>query len=73
MPLSALFRQGQTWSVFVAAGGTAELHTVKIGRKNDVHARIVEGLSAGDQVIIHPNDRIQDGTRITERDAASPG
>lgn len=73
VPLSALFRQGQTWSVFVAAGGTAELHTVKIGRKNDVHARIVEGLSAGDQVIIHPNDRIQDGTRITERDAAAPG
>src|SRR6056297_2561566 len=70
IPLSALFRQGGKWAVFVAEGGTSRLRTVETGRMNDLTAEILGGLAAGDEVLLHPNDRIEDGTAVVSRDAA---
>ena len=67
VPLSALFRQGDAWTVFVVENGTAALRTVVVGRKNGLHAQITKGLTNGDRVILHPNDSIRDGSRIAER------
>jgi HlyD family secretion protein len=67
VPLSALFRQGDAWTVFLVNDGISMLRTVVVGRKNSQHAQITKGLAEGDRVILHPNDRIREGTRVTER------
>jgi HlyD family secretion protein len=67
VPLGALFRHGKAWAVFVAEGGRARLKTVDVGHRNEIHAEVVKGLSAGERVIQHPSDRIADGVRVAER------
>jgi HlyD family secretion protein len=73
VPLGALFRQGGAWAVFVAEGGVARLRPVATGRMNDLSAEIIDGLSPGDAVLVHPGDRIEDGTPIVPRDAEPGG
>lgn len=66
-PISALFRNRGQWSVFALSDGQAELVPVKIGRMNDERAQILEGLDAGDAVVLHPSEKIENGTRIRIR------
>jgi HlyD family secretion protein len=66
-PTSSLFRQGEKWAVFAAEGGRARLRLVEVGRRNGLHAQILSGLKAGEQVVIHPSDSLRDGTRIRPR------
>lgn len=65
VPMSAVFRQGEDWAVFVATGGRAELRTVELGERNADHAEVRAGLAEGETVIIHPGDTITDGTSIS--------
>ncbi|MFO7276754.1 MAG: HlyD family efflux transporter periplasmic adaptor subunit [Pseudomonadota bacterium] len=67
VPLSALFRQGESWAVFVAENGRAKLRTVEIGQQNGLVAEVRSGLEPGERVVLHPGDRVTDGTRITPR------
>jgi HlyD family secretion protein len=67
VPLAALFRDGDDWAVFVLAEGRARLRRVKIGRSTSLQAQVLEGLDLGERVVLHPSDRIADGTRIVAR------
>lgn len=67
LPLSALFRSGGDWAVFVEVGGNAELRPVKVGQRNGSHAQILEGVSAGERVVTHPSDRVIDGVALVVR------
>ncbi len=67
LPLGALFRRGEAWAVFVAEGGRATLRTVALGHLNRARAEVLDGLVEGEMVVLHPSDRVADGTRITER------
>ena len=67
LPLTALFRDGEAWAVFVESGGRAELRRVEIGRRNGVAAEIVSGLSEGERVVLHPSDRVVGGALIAAR------
>lgn len=67
VPLSALFRKGDRWAVFKVADGRAELALVETGERNLRSAEVKSGLTEGDTVIVHPNDRIADGVSITAR------
>jgi HlyD family secretion protein len=67
VPQSALFRDGEQWAAFVAEGNFARLRHVVIGQHNDTQVQIVSGLSPGERIVVHPNDRIEDGTRIVAR------
>jgi HlyD family secretion protein len=67
VPLSALFRQGQRWAVFVADGGRAVLREVEIGHENGLEAEVTSGLAAGERIVLHPGDRVAPGARIEER------
>jgi len=69
IPLSALFRQDGAWSVFVVEDETARLRNVTIGRTNDLSAEIRDGLSESERVLVHPNDKIEDGTTVIRRTA----
>ena len=66
-PLPALFRKGNDWVVFVARNGKAVLRKIKIDHRNQHHAEVLRGLSAGDKVILHPSDNLSDGTSIIDR------
>ena len=67
VPVSALFRVGEEWAVFTVKDGRARTTAVKIDHRNDRVAEVVSGLSAGDQVILHPSDRITEGVSVEER------
>ena len=64
IPNSALFRSGTSWAVFVVEGGRARQRIVTIGHESASEAEVVSGLAAGDTVIRHPTDRIEDGIRV---------
>lgn len=67
VPVGALFREGEDWSVFAVVDGRAVLRLVRINRRNDREAEILSGLTAGETVIVHPGDQLQDGTRVQPR------
>jgi HlyD family secretion protein len=67
VPAGALFRQAEGWAVFVAAAGRARLRRVEIGWNNGLEAEALGGLAAGEQVVLHPSDRIREGVRIVPR------
>lgn len=69
VPQSALFREGEQWAVFVVEDDVARLRRVTVGQQNDMHVQIVAGLTPGERIVLHPNDRIMDGTRVVDRSA----
>jgi HlyD family secretion protein len=73
VPLTALFRDGTQWAVFVAAGGRAQLRHVKLGQRDALQGEIAEGLAEGERVVLHPSDRIADGVRIAPRGGEPTG
>ena len=67
VPLTALFRDRDDWAVFVDDGGRASLRHVKVGHRSSIDAEIVDGLAAGERVVLHPSDRVVAGVRIATR------
>lgn len=66
-PSGALFRKGDAWAVFVIQDGRAYSRIIQTGHRNSRTVEIVSGLSEGDQVVLHPSDRISDGVAVAER------
>ena len=64
VPAGALFRHGEQWAVFVAAGNRAHLRLVKVGRSSGTETQVLEGLKEGEQVILYPSSRVRDGQRV---------
>ena len=67
VPLSALFRSGGKWAVYTEASGRALLTPIEIGQRNAEFAEVLQGLDAGRVIILHPSDRVLNGTRIVRR------
>ncbi|MGC2062273.1 MAG: HlyD family efflux transporter periplasmic adaptor subunit [Thermodesulfovibrionales bacterium] len=67
VPVSALFRQGDGWAVFVNEGGRAKLKQVTIGHRNGATAEVLKGIAEVEKVIIHPDDTVRDGVRVKLR------
>lgn len=64
VPVSALFRYGDSWAVFTVEKGRARRHEVEVGHRGALEAEIVKGLEQGDIVIRHPSNELEDGTRV---------
>ena len=67
IPTSALFRQDGQWEVFIIENDKARQVPVTTGQTNGLVTEILSGLEAGTRVILHPDDRIADGVRVTEK------
>lgn len=67
VPLTALFRNGEHWALFVEDGGRANLRHVDIGHRNSIDAEITSGVAVGEKVVLHPSDRVVNGVRIAAR------
>jgi len=65
VPISALFRHDRDWAVFAVRAGRAQLRPVEIGEQNTSGAQVLEGLSAGEVVVLFPSDQITTGRRVT--------
>lgn len=68
VPMGALFRQRNRWAVYVVDNGFARLRNIDIGHSTTLEAEVVAGLKPGDQVIMHPSDRIRDGARVSAKE-----
>ena len=68
MPVGALFRKGDDWAVFAVRDGRARTALVRIGHRNNRMAEVISGLVPGDRVVVHPSDRVSEGTRVAERE-----
>ncbi len=64
VPVSSLFRRASGWSAYVVREGKAVLVPVTPGRSSGMETQVLEGLKEGDEVILYPGDRIQDGQRV---------
>ncbi len=67
LPTGSLFRHQQGWAAFAVEGGRARLREIEIGRRNGLEAQVLAGLEPGQQVVVHPSDTLQDGSRVTPR------
>lgn len=67
VPISALFRVGEEWAVYVVGNGRAARRTLTIGQRNSLEAEVLSGLQQADVVIVHPSDAVQDGVRVSPR------
>ena len=68
VPVSALFRSGDVWSLFVVEDGRARLRQVEVGERTPLAAEIKSGVEADEEVIVHPANEITDGTRVEPRE-----
>lgn len=64
VPAGALFRRGEGWAVFRIADGRAFEQAVEVGRRSGLDAEVLSGLDAGDTVVVHPDDRVTESTRV---------
>ncbi|WP_211224493.1 efflux RND transporter periplasmic adaptor subunit [Marinimicrobium agarilyticum] len=67
VPASALFREEETWAVYVVENGEAVRRTVTPGRRSGLLSEIQEGLAVGERVILHPGEDIHPGSRVEQR------
>ncbi|MFM1767587.1 MAG: putative efflux system component YknX [Verrucomicrobiota bacterium] len=64
VPSGALFRRGSQWHAYVVEDGRARLRPVKVGHGSGIETEILEGLQEGEQVILYPGDRVEEGRRV---------
>ena len=64
VPSNALFRVQGQWAVFVEQDGRARQRIVEIGDRAGLVTEIRGGLTPGEGVVQHPDDRIVEGARL---------
>ena len=64
VPVSALFRRGENWNVFVVDGSRARRREVTIGHRASLEVEVASGVSAGELVLRHPSNDIEEGRRV---------
>jgi HlyD family secretion protein len=64
VPASALFQDAGVWSVFIVRDGRARSRQVEIGHRSSAMVEVVQGIEAGDEVIVFPSDEIGSGVRV---------
>lgn len=54
IPITAMFRRGNGWAVFVVRSGRARMTSIEVGMANDDVTQVLKGLSPADLVILIP-------------------
>lgn len=67
VPSAALFNTLNGQAVFVVRDGEAHKVAIKAGASNGIETLVRNGLSDGDQVIVHPAEEVEGGTSIESR------
>lgn len=69
-PTDALVREGDGWAVYRIEAGRARRRPVRVGVGDEHYRVILEGLAAGDRVILFPGVSLADGDRVRPGTAA---
>lgn len=64
VPSTALVPRDSAWAVYVVEAGEARLRAVTVARRGAREVQIEFGLSEGDRVVLHPDERVVDGVRV---------
>ena len=67
VPASAVFRSDGGDAVFRIDGSRARLTPARTGLQGGGWVEVLEGLDAGDRVVIHPDRELSDGQRVRSR------
>lgn len=65
VPITAMFRHGNAWAVFIVHNERAKLTPIEVGMTNDEVAQVLSGLDPTDVVVLHPSDRVKDGALVS--------
>ena len=52
--------------MFVIRDGKAAHQPIKTGHRSTELVEVLEGLNAGEEVILYPSDQVQDGVKVQE-------
>ena len=63
---SAVVHRGQLAFVFVVADGHARLRAVSLGEKDGTRVEVLDGLAAGERIVLTPPAALADGAAITQ-------
>lgn len=63
-PRSAFIGQPPSARAFVVKGGVAEERVVLLGAEDASNMTVLDGLHAGERVVVNPSDELRDGARI---------
>jgi len=67
VPNSATFRtRGDVWQVYLFRDGRTVSRDVKLGLQGDDYSEVLDGLKAGDTVIVHPDTDLSDGQAVEQ-------
>lgn len=64
IPVGALFRDGPDWATYLVRDDRAALQKITLGERNEDFAQVLDGLKAGDRVILHPSDQVIAGVSV---------
>lgn len=64
-PVSALFRCGPGWCVYILDGSRARQRAVRLGHMSSSEAEVLSGLQENERVVRHPPNELHDGARVT--------
>ncbi len=67
VPAGSLFREGNAWKTYVFRNGNARLTAIEAGHSDGRFTEILSGVSAGEEVLLHPPDTVKDGTAVMIR------
>jgi len=66
IPITALFRHNEVWSVYKVEDGELVLQTVDVAGRNDRKAAIKSGLEIADKIVSHPANNYSVGMSVEE-------
>ncbi len=73
VPVSALFRCGSGWCVFVVEGNRATRRESRPGHMSVTEAEVLSGLREGEEVVRHPSNELEEGGRVRTHPQAQRG
>jgi HlyD family secretion protein len=65
VPASALFRVGDQWAAYLVQNGRARRVLLELGQRTATDVEVKKGLTAGQQVVLHPPDTLVDNARVS--------
>ena len=67
VPTGALFRVGDRWAAYAVDANRARRVLLELGQRTSEEAEVRSGLTAGQTVVLHPSDMLNDGARVFVR------
>lgn len=64
VPIGALFRRGDAWSIFVVEAGRVHLREIQVARLSARTAAVAQGVHPGEVVVVYPPASLAEGSEV---------